>query len=111
MFMVNVIWLLCLCGGTQAFYGHFPSNSGTSARSAVALHWKAQGSEQQLLIAPSILSADFARLGEEVTSVLAAGADVVHFDVMGARSACARLLCAAHTICITVVQTTTTYRT
>jgi ribulose-phosphate 3-epimerase len=34
------------------------------------------------LIAPSILSADFARLGEEVDSVLAAGADVVHFDVM-----------------------------
>ena len=33
-------------------------------------------------IAPSILSADFARLGEEVTGVLAAGADVVHFDVM-----------------------------
>lgn len=34
------------------------------------------------LIAPSILSADFARLGEEVEKVLAAGADVVHFDVM-----------------------------
>jgi len=34
------------------------------------------------LIAPSILSADFARLGEEVNAVLAAGADVVHFDVM-----------------------------
>jgi ribulose-phosphate 3-epimerase len=33
-------------------------------------------------IAPSILSADFARLGEEVTSVLDAGADIVHFDVM-----------------------------
>jgi ribulose-phosphate 3-epimerase len=33
-------------------------------------------------IAPSILSADFARLGEEVDAVLAAGADVVHFDVM-----------------------------
>ena len=33
-------------------------------------------------IAPSILSADFARLGEEVDKVLAAGADVVHFDVM-----------------------------
>lgn len=33
-------------------------------------------------IAPSILSADFARLGEEVESVLAAGADYVHFDVM-----------------------------
>jgi len=34
------------------------------------------------LIAPSILSADFARLGEEVETVLAADADVVHFDVM-----------------------------
>ncbi|QZN95705.1 ribulose-phosphate 3-epimerase [Symbiopectobacterium purcellii] len=34
------------------------------------------------LIAPSILSADFARLGEDTASVLAAGADVVHFDVM-----------------------------
>ena len=34
------------------------------------------------LIAPSILSADFARLGEEVTNVLAAGADIIHFDVM-----------------------------
>ena len=34
------------------------------------------------LIAPSILSADFARLGEEITNVLEAGADMVHFDVM-----------------------------
>jgi ribulose-phosphate 3-epimerase len=33
-------------------------------------------------IAPSILSADFARLGQEVDDVLAAGADIVHFDVM-----------------------------
>ena len=33
-------------------------------------------------IAPSILSADFARLGEEVKSVIAAGADIIHFDVM-----------------------------
>lgn len=38
--------------------------------------------EQKYLIAPSILSADFAKLGEDVDSVLAAGADVVHFDVM-----------------------------
>ncbi len=36
----------------------------------------------QFQIAPSILSADFARLGEEVEQVLAAGADIVHFDVM-----------------------------
>jgi ribulose-phosphate 3-epimerase len=39
-------------------------------------------STNDYLIAPSILSADFARLGEEVDNVLAAGADVVHFDVM-----------------------------
>ena len=37
---------------------------------------------KQDLIAPSILSANFARLGEEVDAVLAAGADMVHFDVM-----------------------------
>lgn len=37
---------------------------------------------QKYLIAPSILSADFARLGEDVDRVLASGADVVHFDVM-----------------------------
>ena len=35
-------------------------------------------------IAPSILSADFARLGEDVSNVLKAGADIVHFDVMEA---------------------------
>jgi ribulose-phosphate 3-epimerase len=34
------------------------------------------------MIAPSVLSADFARLGEDVGSVLAAGADLIHFDVM-----------------------------
>ncbi len=37
---------------------------------------------QPFAIAPSILSADFARLGEDVDKVLAAGADIVHFDVM-----------------------------
>lgn len=38
--------------------------------------------EKQFLIAPSILSADFARLGDDTQAVLDAGADVVHFDVM-----------------------------
>ena len=37
---------------------------------------------KDFLIAPSILSADFACLGADVESVLAAGADIVHFDVM-----------------------------
>ncbi|RDL44435.1 ribulose-phosphate 3-epimerase [Marinomonas piezotolerans] len=37
---------------------------------------------KDFLIAPSILSADFARLGEEVDNVLEAGADIIHFDVM-----------------------------
>lgn len=37
---------------------------------------------QQLMIAPSILSADFARLGEEINNVVAAGAEVIHIDVM-----------------------------
>lgn len=37
---------------------------------------------KEYLIAPSILSANFAKLGEEVENVLSAGADVVHFDVM-----------------------------
>ncbi|MDA7595379.1 ribulose-phosphate 3-epimerase [Luminiphilus sp.] len=36
----------------------------------------------EYLIAPSVLAADFARLGEEVDAVLTAGADMVHFDVM-----------------------------
>jgi ribulose-phosphate 3-epimerase len=52
-----------------------PSSSGTTGGS--------HGSGRPTpWIAPSILSADFARLGEEVRNVLAAGADVVHFDVM-----------------------------
>ncbi len=38
--------------------------------------------KQDYFIAPSILAADFAKLGEEVDNVLAAGADIVHFDVM-----------------------------
>ncbi|TBV80652.1 MAG: ribulose-phosphate 3-epimerase [Desulfobulbaceae bacterium] len=37
---------------------------------------------RRIMIAPSILSADFARLGKEVTAVAAAGADIIHVDVM-----------------------------
>jgi ribulose-phosphate 3-epimerase len=39
-------------------------------------------SKNDFLIAPSILAADLARLGDDVAKVLAAGADIVHFDVM-----------------------------
>ena len=39
-------------------------------------------SKQTAIIAPSILAADFARLGEDTAAALAAGADWVHFDVM-----------------------------
>jgi ribulose-phosphate 3-epimerase len=50
-----------------------------NTRSTTALNvW----GDKDYLIAPSILSADFARLGSEVDNVLEAGADVVHFDVM-----------------------------
>ena len=38
--------------------------------------------QQPFLIAPSILSADLARLGDDVKAVVEAGADIIHFDVM-----------------------------
>lgn len=38
--------------------------------------------DKKFIIAPSILSADMARLGEETENVLRAGADVIHFDVV-----------------------------
>jgi ribulose-phosphate 3-epimerase len=41
-----------------------------------------QKNQTTMRIAPSLLSADFARLGEEVTAVIQAGADLIHFDVM-----------------------------
>src|SRR5690625_6771830 len=46
------------------------------------LYAPADAMKQSTVIAPSILSADFARLGEEVDAVIRAGADWVHFDVM-----------------------------
>lgn len=58
-----------------------PSTRKTS-RCSLSMAWKAKESNEHFLIAPSILSADFAKLGQEVDNVLAAGADVVHFDVM-----------------------------
>jgi ribulose-phosphate 3-epimerase len=44
--------------------------------------WKATDSNEKFIIAPSLLSADFCNLGAEVDNVIAAGADVIHLDVM-----------------------------
>jgi len=58
------------------FATHSPITGRIAPQIHTGLHMK------DYLIAPSILSADFARLGEEVNAVLDAGADVIHFDVM-----------------------------
>jgi len=73
--MMKSLTLLAAFEGTLAF------SVGGSARAAVAPRSQ-QPTMREFRIAPSILSADFARLGEEVENVLKAGADVVHFDVM-----------------------------
>jgi len=74
--MMRAVTFLAALEGTMAFSmaGAAPTRS-ESVRSQLQM-------KMDYRIAPSILSADFARLGEEVENVLAAGADVVHFDVM-----------------------------
>ena len=56
--------------------------SGKKNEPVVSHFQEKEAAMQKFRIAPSILSADFARLGEEVGSVVEAGADLIHFDVM-----------------------------
>lgn len=77
---IQLILVVALIANVAAFS---ISKSLYNKKMNLNMVWKAKETDQKYLIAPSILSADFARLGEEVVNVLAAGADVVHFDVMG----------------------------
>merc|ERR1719478_388216 len=72
---LSILLSLAAVEGTLCFQA--VQLSARTASRAAALQMK-----QDYRIAPSILSADFAKLGEEVENVLAAGADTVHFDVM-----------------------------
>jgi ribulose-phosphate 3-epimerase len=67
-----------LAGGNETFFG---ACAGERVKCAHAPELRPD-TMPTYRIAPSILSADFARLGEEVTGVIAAGADMIHFDVM-----------------------------
>jgi ribulose-phosphate 3-epimerase len=73
---MKLITALSLLSTASGFGINAPKNAFKSSTSLNV--W----GDKDYLIAPSILSADFARLGEEVDNVLEAGADVVHFDVM-----------------------------
>lgn len=75
--------LIVVFGMLIATAQSFITNSiRSNSRQALRMAWGAKETKEHFLIAPSILSADFAKLGQEVDNVLAAGADVVHFDVM-----------------------------
>merc|ERR1719230_709224 len=74
-----IVLLVALVAVCSAFR---PTSMRGSRASSLKMAWSATNSNEKFLIAPSILSADFAKLGDEVKNVLAAGADVVHFDVM-----------------------------
>jgi len=73
--MMKCVTMIAAIEGALAFSVSGQASARPTARSSEPIM-------REFRIAPSILSADFARLGEEVENVLAAGADVVHFDVM-----------------------------
>lgn len=74
-------------GNIVSFHSHFPysvlpCNNGTQCLNFANGSNSTMPFSQPLRIAPSLLSADFARLGEEVSNVVDAGADWIHLDVM-----------------------------
>lgn len=80
-----LLLLACFATYTYGFSALHRKNCNCITRDRfqpLKMVWSATGSPNKHLIAPSILSSDFARLGEEVDNVLAAGADVVHFDII-----------------------------
>lgn len=79
--MFKFLALFCILASVAAFTA--VNTVRSNGRQQMRMAWSASNNDNHFLIAPSILSANFARLGEEVDNVLAAGADVVHFDVMG----------------------------
>src|SRR5690625_5857022 len=76
-------------GSREMGHGKWVTANGSRQRPAGTmaasheLYAPADAMKQSTVIAPSILSADFARLGEEVDAVIRAGADWVHFDEIG----------------------------
>ena len=78
--MQSLIVALALTASNALVAKTLPAARPRAARSSVKMELIMP--EKDFLIAPSILSADFAKLGAEVDASLAAGADVVHFDVM-----------------------------
>mmetsp|Transcript_1014 Transcript_1014/g.2339 ORF Transcript_1014/g.2339 Transcript_1014/m.2339 type:complete len:276 (+) Transcript_1014:85-912(+) len=78
--MQSLVVALALSTANALVAKTLPAARPRAARSSVKMELIMP--EKDFLIAPSILSADFAKLGAEVDASLAAGADVVHFDVM-----------------------------
>jgi len=74
----SILTVAATLSAASAFTATAPQHRRASRTTTALNVWGGK----DFLIAPSILSADFAQLGAEVDNVLAAGADVVHFDVM-----------------------------
>jgi hypothetical protein len=79
MSLIRIVFLVAFI---LAIVNAFSIKNVRKTTSGLKMAWAAKESDKHFLIAPSILSANFASLGAEVDNVLAAGADVVHFDVM-----------------------------